>query len=281
MPAFDTPEPVRATVEVVVGDVRITASDRTDTVVRVRPSDAGHEPDVRAAEQTRVEFDAGGLLVRAPRQRGLGLSGKAASIDVTIELPAGSQVHADCTMTAFHTVGRLGECRVKNSAGDISIDQADAVELTTGAGTITVERAGGHAEIKTGTGRVRLREAASSAAIRNSNGDSWIGEIAGELRVHAANGDISVGRAGTGVTASTSTGDLRVGELTSGGLTLKTSIGQIEVGIRAGTAAQLDVSTKFGRVLNQLDSADSPSPSDQIAAVHARTSYGDIVLRRS
>ena len=53
MPTFDTPEPVAAVVELVVGDVRITASDRDDTAVEVRPSDESHEPDVRAAEQTR------------------------------------------------------------------------------------------------------------------------------------------------------------------------------------------------------------------------------------
>ena len=52
MPIFETPEPISATIDLAVGDVRITASDRHDTVVDVRPSDASHEPDVRAAEQT-------------------------------------------------------------------------------------------------------------------------------------------------------------------------------------------------------------------------------------
>ena len=87
MPTFDTPEPVSAVLELVVGDVRITASDRDDTAVEIRPSDESHEPDVRAAEQTRVEYSAGQLLVKAPRQRSLSLFGKPGSIDVTIGLP--------------------------------------------------------------------------------------------------------------------------------------------------------------------------------------------------
>ena len=87
MPTFDTPEPISAVVELVVGDVRITASDRDDTAVEIRPSDESHEPDVRAAEQTRVEYSAGRLLVKTPRQRSLSLFGKPGSIDVTIGLP--------------------------------------------------------------------------------------------------------------------------------------------------------------------------------------------------
>src|SRR5256885_2206151 len=63
MPPFDPPEPVSAVIDLVVGDARITASDRGDTVVEIRPSDASHDQDVRAAEQTRVEYAAGRLLV--------------------------------------------------------------------------------------------------------------------------------------------------------------------------------------------------------------------------
>jgi hypothetical protein len=38
--------------------VQITASDRADTVVEVRPSD---ESDVKAAQQTRVEYADGAI----------------------------------------------------------------------------------------------------------------------------------------------------------------------------------------------------------------------------
>src|SRR5579859_7898408 len=82
MPTFDTPEPISAVVELAVGDASITASDRTDTIVQVRPSDGSNDADVRAAEQTRVEYAAGRLLVKAPKQRGLGLFGKTGSVDL-------------------------------------------------------------------------------------------------------------------------------------------------------------------------------------------------------
>ncbi len=40
MPAFATPEPITATVEVAGARVRVTASDRTDTEVLVEPINA-------------------------------------------------------------------------------------------------------------------------------------------------------------------------------------------------------------------------------------------------
>ena len=281
MPIFDTPEPVSAVVELVVGDVSITASDRGDTAVEIRPSDESHEPDVRAAEQTRVEYSAGQLLVKGPKQRSLSLFGKPGSIDVTIGLPTGSQVHGDASVGAFRGAGRLGECRVKLAAGDIQLEHTGPLEVSTGAGAIAVDRAAGPAEVSTGSGRIRLGQIDGTAVIKNSNGDSWIGEVSGDLRVNAANGSISVDHANADVNARSANGDVRVGGVTRGSASLKTSMGEIEVGIGAGTAARLDVHTQFGRIHNQLDSSDGPGASDQTVEVTARTSYGDIVIRRS
>jgi len=280
MPTFETPEPIEATIDVVVGDVRVTASDRHDTVVEVRPTDAFHEPDVDAAEQTRVEYTATGLLIRSPRQRSLGPR-RIGSVDVTVELPAGSALHAETAAGAIRTVGRLGECRIKLAAGDIDLDEAGPADLSTSAGAITVGRATGHAEISTSSGRIRVREVDGSAVIKSSNGECFVGEITGDLQLKAANGTIVVGNAGADVTATTANGDVRVGAITRGVSSLKTGYGQIEIGIRAGTAALLDAHTSFGHVRNSMQAADSPGPQEETAEVRARTSFGDIVIRRS
>ena len=67
MPVFDTPEPISVTVELGVGDLRVVAGDRADTVVEVRPSDPAKKGDVTAAGQTRVEYAGGRLLIKAPK----------------------------------------------------------------------------------------------------------------------------------------------------------------------------------------------------------------------
>ncbi|MBO0787949.1 MAG: hypothetical protein J2P33_17940, partial [Actinobacteria bacterium] len=140
MTTYDTPEPISVEIDIPVGDIRLTASDRADTDVEVRPSDRSQEQDVRAAEQTLVDFAAGRLLVRGPRQRGLSLFGRPGSVDVTIALPAGSHLQATAAAGSLHATGRLGECRIKTSAGDVDLDQAGSLDLTTSAGDVAVAR---------------------------------------------------------------------------------------------------------------------------------------------
>ena len=107
MPNYETPEPISVTLELGVGVVRITASDRTDTVVEVRPSDEADESDVKAAQQVRVDHTDGILQVTGPKARVF--TRKAGSVDVAIELPSGSAVSAEMQVGDFRCAGRLGE----------------------------------------------------------------------------------------------------------------------------------------------------------------------------
>jgi Putative adhesin len=281
MPTFDTPEPIAVTIALVVGDVRITASDRTDTVVVVSPSDSSKESDVKAAERTRVEYSHGRLLIKTPRTwKQYTPFGGGESIDVAIELPAGSHAEGEASVADFRCDGRFGECRFTTAAGNIRLDHTGPLHLSTGAGSVTVDRAVGRAEV-TGSGQVRIREIDGPAVIKNLNGVTWVGEVTGDLRCNAANGDITVDRALAGVGAKTANGAVRIGEVVRGSVVLSTANGELEVGIREGTAALLDVRSQFGRVRNSLAASDGPEPSDQTVEVRARTSYGDIVIRRS
>ena len=282
MPTFDTPEPISVTVELGVGDLRIVASDRTDTMVEVRPSDAASKADVTAAEQTRVEYAGGWLLIKAPKSwRQLTPRGGGESIDVQVELPAGSQLRGETGVAALRCQGRLGECRYKTGVGDIQLDQAGAVQLRTGVGDLTVEQADGDAELTTGSGSVRIDHIDGAAVVKNSNGDTWIGEVTGDLRVNAANGRISVDRAREMVAAKSANGDVRLGEVAHGAVLAQTGFGKVEIGIRDGVAAWLDLNTRFGNVRNDLDAAERPESGEDAVEVRARTSFGDITINRS
>ena len=279
MPVFTTPEPIYVTIELNIGDARIIAGDRTDTVVEVRPRDDSKAADIRAAEQTRVEYSSGRLLVKSPRQRNF--LGRGNPVDVTIELPAGSQVQGDSGMGEFDCEGHLGECRFKTGMGNIRLDHTSALHLKTGMGNIAVDRASGDADVTTGSGEVRIGDIGGAAVIKNSNGDTVVGEVTGNLRVKSANGRISVDRAHASVMAKTANGNIRIGEVVNGAIVLETAAGELEVGIREGTAAWLDLSSKYGRVRNSLDETDSPEQSEAKVEIRARTSYGDIKIHRA
>jgi DUF4097 and DUF4098 domain-containing protein YvlB len=279
MPTFSTPEPIQAVIEFAVGEVRISASDRDDTVVEVRPSDESHNGDVQAAERTRVEFVAGRLEVKGPKQRSP--FGKPGSIDVTVALPTGSRLSGTTGMGTFRSEGRLGNSRLSTGAGDILLAGTGTLDANSGVGAVIVEEVGGTADVSTGSGRIRLGAVHGNAAVKNSNGDTWLGEVRGDLRVKSANGSVDVDHAQAGVEATTANGALRVGGLTKGSVSLKTALGPVEIGIADGTAAQLDLHTTLGTVRNQMEATDRPGPADQVVEVHARTGYGDITIRRS
>ena len=282
MPTFDTPAPISVILELGVGDIRVVASDRADTVVEVRPSDGANQSGVSAAEQTRVEYAGGRLLIKGPKgwRQYTAFHGGHDSIDVQIELPAGSHIQGDAGVAALRCEGRLGECRFKTGVGDIDLDQAGTVKLKTGSGDISVDRATGHAEIATGSGTLRVGDVDGSAVISNSNGKIWVGKVTGHLRVNAANGEISVDEALSTVVAKTANGDVRIGEVAHGAIVAQTASGNLDIGVRNGVAAWLDLKTHFGNVYNRLDGAEPPATGEASVEVRARTSYGDITVHR-
>lgn len=282
MPTFDTPKPISVSLELGVCDIRIAAGDRTDTVVEVRPTDPTKKGDVAAVEQTRVEFAAGRLQIRTPKgwKRYTPLGGRE-SIDVQIDLPAGSHVRGDMDLGAVRCTGRLGESHFKTGLGDIRLDQADQVELKTGGGDIIVDQVAGHAELRTGTGAVQASSIGGSAVVKNGNGDTWIGEVVGELRVSAANGRISVDQAHGAVTAKTANGDVRLSEIASGAVRAHTACGKVDIGVLDGVAAWLDLYTHYGNVQNDLNAAERSEPGEATVEVRARSSFGDVTVRRS
>lgn len=278
MPSFDTPEPISVTAHVGAGSIRFTAVDRLDTVVDVRPRDAKRDKDMRAAEQTEVTYAGGVLTIRTKERRLVGPSGL---VDVTVDLPAGSRVNATGSWTQVLGEGRLGEVQVKTSGGDVRLDETGPLHLTASHGSITVGRVEGLTEIATSFGSLRVGTIDGPAVLKNSHGTTTVGATTGDLRVNGANGDIDIALAESSVTATTAYGTLRVAEVTRGTVQLETSYGAIEVGVREGTAAWLDVSSDRGHVRNMLAASETPNETEDTVTVRARTRYGNIDIRRA
>ncbi|MEV7405487.1 DUF4097 family beta strand repeat-containing protein [Streptomyces sp. NPDC091267] len=279
MPSFDTPEPISVTAHVEAGSIQFTAGDRPDTVVEARPRDPKKDQDVRAADQTEVTYANGALTVRTPKQRYL--IGRTGTVDVTVELPTGSDVDMTGAWAQVRGEGRLGEVRVKTSSGDVRLDTTGPLKLTASHGSITVDRVEGMAEITTSSGSLRVGLVDGPATLKNSHGTTTVGAATGELRVKGANGDIEIRRAEDSVTATTAHGTLRVDEVARGNVQLETSFGAIDVGVREGTAAWLDVSSDRGQVRNALTTSGAPEETEETVKIRARTRWGNIDVRRA
>ncbi|MFF2190848.1 DUF4097 domain-containing protein [Streptomyces sp. NPDC058155] len=278
MPSFDTPEPISVTAHVEAGSIQFTAGDRLDTVVEVRPRDPKKEQDVKAAVQTEVSYASGALTVRTPKSNLLGRTG---TVDMTVELPTGSGIRLTGAWAQVVGEGRLGEVRVRTSSGDVRLDTTGPLQLTASHGSITVDRVEGMAEITTSSGSVRVGLVDGPAVLKNSHGTTTVGAATGELRVSGANGDIEIHRAEDSITATTAHGTLRVDEVARGTVQLETSYGAINVGIREGTAAWLDVKSDRGQVRNTLTTAGTPEKTEDSVKIRARTRWGNIDIRRA
>jgi hypothetical protein len=277
MPTFETSGPIELHVEVAIGEARLRAGDHADTTIAVRPSDPDRPEDVSAAERTVIERDDQKIKIRTPK---LGLiNRKGGSVDVTIALPAGSQVAATGQTADLVAEGRLGPTRVTVGLGSVTLGETGDLALKCGLGDIVVGHVTGHASVTAGSGDVRIDALDRSATVKAGNGDTWLGAVGGDLQVKTANGDVRVASAHGSVTAKTASGDLRVDRADRGSLDLQTSAGDIEVGIPAGTAAYLDVNARYGHFDNQLQASGAPA-SGATVEVRARTTAGNIAVRR-
>jgi len=279
MPTFSTPEPITASIEIAVGDVQLTASERADTTVHVRPTDPNDQLDTAACAQTKVDYANGTLVIKGPRPRGYRRG--VGSVEVVIELPTGSAVHASAAVVDIRGQGRLGECRIKTATGHVRLEGTGSLRVDTAAGNVTADHVAGNVDVTTGSGDIRIREVDGTAVIKNSNGESWVGEVSGDVRVKAANGRIAVDRALGAVDARTAHGNVKLGEVVRGTIGLESAMGELEVGVRQGTAAWLDVRSQFGKVRSTLEATEAPEKSEETVEVHARTAFGDILIHRS
>lgn len=214
-------------------------------------------------------------------QRRLAFLGPDGAVDVAVTVPTGSDVEVVTSAGALHAAGRLGRTRVTLGMGPIRLDGTGPLTAVTGMGDVTVERVDGPAEVRSGTGTVRVEEVAGSAAVKNANGPTWLGWVAGAVRVTASNGVVSVDRADGDVQVRSAAGDVRVLDVVRGAVHARTAAGAIEIGVREGTAAWLDVTTGHGRVRTDLEGADAPGAASETVEVRAHTGYGDVVVRRA
>jgi hypothetical protein len=281
MPTFPVSGPIQANLAIHAGDVTIVGSDIGDEVmVEVRPRDPSSDPDVKAAGRVRVELANEILEVKTVRQ-GLGRLRDSGAVAVRIALPMHSKVDGHLAVGDLRAEGSLGDFTFKTGAGEVRVGSVASLRAITGAGELSVDAVTGDVLAVTGSGAVRLGTVQGNIIVKNGNGGTTIGVVEGTVRVSAANGDVVIGHAAQAVSAKTANGSIRVGAVVSGDVDLKTAFGTVEVGIAHGTAAKLDVKTTFGLLRQELDPTGAPPSSVKTASVKARTSHGDITIRRA
>ncbi|MED5811748.1 DUF4097 family beta strand repeat-containing protein [Mycolicibacterium sp. 050232] len=262
MPTFRTPEPITAVVEVAAGAVHLAATDREDTVVDVAPRDPERASDVRAAEQARIDFHNGTLVVTAGKKV-LSL-GRGGAVRLDIALPTHSRLDISSASAGIDADGVYSDCRFASASG-----------------SLRVAAVSGNLKADTASGNLNLGDLAGDARIATASGDVAIDRIDGDVKFQAASGSLAIGSLRGRVKHKAASGSLTVGIGVNGALSAQTGSGEVEVGIPQGTAARLELKTHSGTVENALQASDGPAEGDETFMVHARTGSGDISIRRA
>jgi Putative adhesin len=276
VPTFITPGPVAATVEVAGARVRITATDRADTVVQVEPVNPASRSDVKVADRTKVDFADGRLSVKTTTA-----GDKSGSVAITIELPSGSGLALSLAHSSVQADGPVGRCELRLASGQVELDRIGALQANIASGEVAIGHLGGTASIEGAAFGMRIGEAAGAVGLTSSGGSTWIGHARADVELSSAAGDLDIDQADGSVTATTASGAIRIGRLLHGQARLKNGSGNIEVGIGGSAAASVDASSERGAVHDFVSSAGQPGSSDDKVMVHARTRNGDIVIQRA
>ena len=276
MPTFATPGPIAATVEVAGAQVRVTASDRTDTVVLVEPVNEASRSDAKVASKTKVEFARGQLSVKTTIP-----GDKSGSVAITIGLPAGSSLAAYLAYSSVQVDGPVGRCELHLASGQVQLDRIDALQANIASGEVAIGHIARRASIDGGGFVMRIGEAKGTVGLSSSGGQAWIGHASADLDLSSASGGFDIDRADASVSATTASGVIRIGRMTHGQAKLMNGSGNIEVGIGEGTTASVDANSERGSVHNSVASQERPATSDALVSVHARTRHGDIIIQRA
>ncbi|TDV46361.1 DUF4097 family beta strand repeat-containing protein [Actinophytocola oryzae] len=219
------------------------------------PADSSAEAE--AVRQTRVDYAAGRLVVRTPKEMQL----RNVPIAVSVQAPAGSHVEAS------------------SGAGHVTVSgRAGRLALHTGSGRITTDQAEGSAKVDTGSGTVRLGPMVAGLRAKSGTGDIEVSAIGAASTVVTGSGDVWLGAVTGDVLARTGSGRVTIANAASGELELHTGSGAIHVGVRRGSPAEVDLSSGSGEVRSELELTNSPPVSKPALRVRGRSGSGGALV---
>lgn len=209
-----------------------------------------------AVREARVDLIDRRLVVHAPKREL-----RSVPLAVTVRASSGSSLD------------------LRNASADVTVTgAADRVRVHSGSGDVSLDRADGPAEIHTGSGALRLGPMLGGLNARSGSGEIEVSSVGGQTTVITGTGDVWLGAVQASISARTGSGDLTVADAASGDLELVTGSGDIRVGVRSGTSAQIDLVSGSGQARSELDVSDRPPAGGPQLRLRGRTNSGNAVV---
>ena len=243
---FPTTTPVSLFVEHHAGSVEVVADAAAESTVAI----SRHEDEIL------VEMTGSRLTIQPRRRHRL----RHQRIDVVVHVPAGSSVEVSTAAASVTVQGPVA-----------------SLEITSASASVTADEVAGPVEAQSASGSVRIRSAAGPVSFRSASGSLRVERVGGECEATTASGSITIGVADDDVSAKSVSGRVAVREAHRGTVDLSSTSGSVEVGVRRGTLAWLDVSSVGGRTTSSLSAEDdAPATGGPMLTVRARSVSGHV-----
>lgn len=269
--SFSTDDTIELYVECGRGRVDVTATDTTETTVRITGE---------RADDFLVEQEGHRISVVAPRRDG-GFFGKEHRNEVVVSMPARSALTAKTGSADVVARGPLGAAWVNTGSGDVTVELVEGTtHVQSGSGDVKLDHLELDAKVKTGSGDVRVQRADSDLVIATGSGDVVVERVSAALAVKTGSGDVQVGESSEDLAFTTGSGDLHVALARRGRITAKGASGDILLGFAQDTPVWTDISTVSGRISSNLSNHGEPAEGQDFVEVRATTASGDIMLQQ-
>jgi Putative adhesin len=276
---FETPTPPKLRINIPSGRITVTADETAATRIELR---APHGDDaardwIAAAEILQMGDE---IVVRGPRM-GFSLFNFGWSVEATVHAPPGSDATLGIGAGRIETIGRMGEVSVNTGAGGVHVAECAQARANTGAGNIEIAAVTGSLDAKTGAGGVRIGKVGADAHITTAAGNARIEGFGGVAKLKTAHGNIEVGEAGDRLDAFTASGNVHIRRADHGQVRARSVSGGVSVGVAAGVAALLDLSTVSGRVRSELEAGGAPAEGEPHVELILSTVSGNVSVARA
>jgi hypothetical protein len=169
------------------GQVRITAWDQPRAEVRATSSGA-------LEDRIHVECDGRRLVVTiVGADSWLGFLGDSARIDLTIQVPRGTNCRVDSGSGAIEIAETAGAVSVDCGSGSVSVADVLQADVETGSGAVTVERSAGSVRAETGSGKLAVSDVRGRVDLSTGSGSLLVSRVTGpSLRAETGSGEVSM-----------------------------------------------------------------------------------------
>lgn len=279
MKTFPAPGPAALRIELQMGRIDVIAESRRDLAVEIGPANPHRGGDRSAADAVRVSHSGSDLRIVGPVR--FTLFGSGDSVDVSVRVPAGSDVSLALKYGSIRVAGAVGTARIALDYGDATLERTGRADLGLGHGELRVEHVRGDADVNISSGRARIGIVDGALRLKGSDAGIDVGSVSGVADIATSSGVVHLGDPGPALTVRSAYGPVRIGDLNGGTARVEASYGDVTLGIRSGTAVWLDAASQHAAVRNELAAAGGPIEGEASLELYARTGYGDITVHRT